>query len=36
MLRVLLKVIDKGAYDWVTCNACDYSWQVPHYAESVG
>jgi hypothetical protein len=24
-------------YDWVTCNACQTSWQVPHYAEeSVG
>jgi hypothetical protein len=24
-------------YDWVTCNACETAWQVPHYAaESVG
>ena len=34
MLRVLLKVTDKGDYDWVECGACDAGWQVPHYAES--
>jgi hypothetical protein len=39
MLRVLLKVTDKGSYSWVECGACDAGWQVPHYvdsAESVG
>ncbi len=36
MLRVLLKVTDKGDYDWVECGSCDAGWQVPHYAESVG
>jgi hypothetical protein len=35
MLRVLLKVIDKGDYDWVECGACEAGWQVAHYAESV-
>ncbi len=35
MLRVLLKVTDKGDYDWVQCGSCDAGWQVPHYA-SVG
>jgi hypothetical protein len=35
MLRAVLRVVDKGEYDWVECNACDYAWQVPHYAESV-
>jgi hypothetical protein len=37
--NVLLKV-ESGmgeGYDWVTCNACETSWQVMHYAaESVG
>ena len=36
VLRVLLKVTDKGDYDWVECGACDSGWQVAHYAESVG
>jgi hypothetical protein len=36
MLRVLLKVTDKGDYDWVECGACETGWQVPHNAESVG
>ena len=36
MLRVLLKVTDKGDYDWVEWGACDTAWQVPHYAESIG
>jgi hypothetical protein len=37
MLRLLLKVIDKGDYNWVECGSCDAGWQVPHYApESVG
>jgi hypothetical protein len=36
MLRVLLKVTDKGDYDWVACGSCNAGWQVPHYAESVG
>jgi hypothetical protein len=35
MLRAVLRVTDKGDYDWVECNACDYAWQVPHF-ESVG
>jgi hypothetical protein len=39
VLKVLLKVkpgMGEG-YDWVTCNACETAWQVPHYAaESVG
>jgi hypothetical protein len=34
MLRVLLKVTDKGDYDWVECSACGAGWQVPHYGES--
>ena len=36
VIKVLLKVIDKGDYDWVECGGCDAGWQVPHYAESVG
>ena len=36
MLRLLLKVTDKGYYDWVQCRSCDAGWQVAHYAESVG
>jgi hypothetical protein len=33
----LLKVIDKGDYNWVECGSCDAGWQVPHYApESLG
>ena len=36
MLRVLLKVTDKGEYDWVECGSCEVGWQVPPYAESVG
>jgi hypothetical protein len=35
VLRVLLKVTDKGDYDWVECGACETGWQVPHNAESV-
>jgi hypothetical protein len=38
VLRLVLKVAE-GANDdywWVTCSACDFAWQVPHYAESVG
>jgi hypothetical protein len=36
-LRLILKVRDGagGGYAWVSCLACDCSWQVPHY-ESVG
>jgi len=34
-LRVLLKITDKGDYDWVECCSCEAGWQVPHYAESV-
>jgi hypothetical protein len=36
MLRVLLKVTDKGDYDWVECGGCEAGWQVPHFAESAG
>jgi hypothetical protein len=38
VLRLALKVKDGmgPGYWWVTCQACDVSWQVPHYAESVG
>ena len=36
MLRVLLKVTDKGDYDWVEYGSCDGRWQVAQYAESVG
>jgi hypothetical protein len=36
MFRVLLKVTDKGDYDWVECGSCDAGWQVAHYVESVG
>src|SRR4029450_2546949 len=35
MLRVLLKVTDKGDYDWVECGSCEAGWQVAHF-ESVG
>jgi len=35
ILRVLLKITDKGDYDWVECGGCGAGWQVPHYAESV-
>jgi hypothetical protein len=39
VVRTILKVKDGmgEGYWWVTCGACDTSWQVPHYAaESVG
>jgi hypothetical protein len=38
VLKILLTVKPGLApgYDWVTCASCDGSWQVPHYAESVG
>ena len=36
VIKVLLKVTDKGDYDWVECGSCAAGWQVPHYAESVG
>ena len=32
MLRVLLKVTDKGDYSWVECGSCDAGWQVANYA----
>jgi hypothetical protein len=37
-LRLILNVRDGsgGGYSWVSCLACDSSWQVPHYGESVG
>jgi hypothetical protein len=38
LLRLVLKVADgaNDGYWWVTCSACDFAWQVHHYAESVG
>jgi hypothetical protein len=36
VLRAVLRVTPKDGYSWVACNSCDYGWQVPHYAESVG
>ena len=36
VVKVLLKITDKGSYDRVECGACGAGWQVPHYAESVG
>jgi hypothetical protein len=38
VLKFLLKVNPGagGGYYCVECGACDYGWQVPHYAESVG
>jgi hypothetical protein len=35
VIRVRLKVTDKGDYDWVECGGCGAGWQVPHF-ESVG
>ena len=38
VLKILLTVkpgLGPG-YDWVTCAGCEGSWQVPHYAESIG
>jgi hypothetical protein len=36
VIKVLLKVTDKGDHDSVECGSCGAGWQVPHYAESVG
>ena len=37
VLRVLLKITDKGDYAWTECNSCGAGWQVPYYAaESMG
>jgi hypothetical protein len=37
VLRVLLKVTDKGDYAWVECGSCEAGWQVPYFgSESVG
>jgi hypothetical protein len=36
VIKILLKISDKGDYDWVECGSCEAGWQVPHYAESVG
>ena len=36
VLKLPLKVTDKGDYDWVECGSCEAGWQVSHYAESVG
>jgi hypothetical protein len=36
MLRVLLKVTDKGDFDWLESGSCDAGWQVARYAENVG
>jgi hypothetical protein len=35
VLRVLLKVTDKGDYAWVECGSCEAGWQVPFYAGSI-
>ena len=37
VLKLALKVRDGsgGDYWWVECGSCEYSWPVPHYAESV-
>jgi hypothetical protein len=32
VLRVLLKVTDKGDYAWVECGSCEAGWQVAFYA----
>jgi hypothetical protein len=32
VIKILLKITDKGDRDWVECGACDASWQVSHYA----
>jgi hypothetical protein len=31
VLKVLLKVMNKGDCDWVECGACGAGWQAPHY-----
>jgi hypothetical protein len=36
VLKALLRITPKEGYWWVECGACDTSWQVPYYAESVG
>ena len=36
VIKVLLKVTDKGDYAWTECNSCGAGWQVPYYTESVG
>jgi hypothetical protein len=36
VIKILLKVTDKGDHDWVECGSCEAGWQVVHYAESVG
>jgi hypothetical protein len=36
VLRVLLKVTDKGDYAWVECGSCEAGWQVLFYAERIG
>ena len=30
VIKVLLKVTDRGDYDWVECGGCGVGWQVPH------
>jgi len=32
VIKILLKITDKGDHDWVECGACDAGRQVPHYA----
>jgi hypothetical protein len=32
VLEVLLKLTDKGDYDWCECGSCGAGWQVPHHA----
>jgi hypothetical protein len=36
VIKVVLKVTDKGDYDWVEYGGCESGWQVAHFAESVG
>jgi hypothetical protein len=36
MIKILLKITDKGDYDWVECGSCEAGWQVPHSAERSG
>jgi hypothetical protein len=31
VIKVLLKVTDRGDYDWVECGGCGVGWQVPHF-----
>lgn len=35
LLRAVLRITPKDSYSLVSCNACEFSWQVPDYAERV-